>query len=206
MAVGLSVIDYGIGNIQSVLNACRHAGAEPLVAASGAALLDQAPDRIVLPGVGAVGEAIGNLRRRGLDTALGRKVLEEKTPFLGICVGMQLLGDICEEFGEHEGLGWIPGRVERLAAPGSGLRLPHVGWNTIDAAGEDELFDGLDGAHFYFQHSYAMRCDDAFVTARSDYGGRFVSAVRRGHIAGVQFHPEKSSGAGQKLLGAFLAP
>lgn len=201
----VSVVEYGIGNIQSVANACRRAGRTPLIARSGTELREQACDRIILPGVGAVGEAMRNIRERGLDHALNECVIDAGTPLLGICVGMQVLASVCEEFGEHRGLGWIEGRVRRMAPEGEGIRLPHVGWNDIAVSGEDSLLEDMDGEHFYFQHSYAMEVEETDVIARADYHGPFTCGVRRNHIAGVQFHPEKSSDAGRRLLAAFFA-
>ena len=155
--------------------------------------------------MGAVGHALEAVRDRGLEPALRESVIERGRAFLGICVGMQMLGELCEEFGTHRGLGWIPGRVRRLADAGAGLRLPHVGWNTIAPARDDPLLAALSDTHFYFLHSYALDCPDDYVLARADYGGAFACAARRENIAGVQFHPEKSSRAGAELLSAFLA-
>lgn len=200
----VSVVDYGIGNIQSVVNACRRVGVVPAVARTGDELAAQRPDRIILPGVGAIGEALRLLRQRELDTALGEHVLDRCVPFLGICVGLQMLVETCEEFGAHEGLGWIPGAVRRLAPEGSGVRLPHVGWNTVSAEPDDPLFRGIEDEHFYFVHTCAAERVDDYVIGWTDYAGPFVSAVRRDHIAGVQFHPEKSSAAGEALLKCFL--
>jgi len=201
----VSVVEYGIGNIQSVVNACRRLGANTEIARDGDELRAQVPERVILPGVGAVGEALANLRGRGLEGALTDIVREGRVPFLGICVGMHMLAERCEEFGMHQGMGWIPGTVTRLAPEGSGVRLPHVGWNTLDVSDtSDPLLGPLEGNDVYFVHSYAMRCPDEFVLARCDYHGRFVAAVRRGHIRAVQFHPEKSAGLGGKLLAAFL--
>ncbi|ALG75579.1 hypothetical protein VY88_28765 [Azospirillum thiophilum] len=201
----VAVIDYGIGNVQSVLNACRRLTATAERVTDGVALMAFAPDRIILPGVGAIGTALQRLRETGLDTALADRVLGGGTPFLGICVGMQMLADACEEFGSHQGLGWIPGRVVRLGAGNPTLRVPHVGWNTVRACHPDDpLFGPLDGRDFYFVHSYAMDCPADFVAATTKYGGPFVSAVRRGAILGVQFHPEKSTAAGADLLARFL--
>ena len=205
VGAAVSVIEYGIGNIQSVVNACRRAGGDPSVARSGAELREQQPNRIVLPGVGAVGEALAVLRNRGLDEALQDKVFGEGIPVLGICVGMQMMARVCEEFGEHQGLGWIEGRVRRLSPARSDVPLPHVGWNNIEVRGNDPLLRGLDGFHFYFQHSFAIDCAESAVIARADYHGSFICGVRDAHVAGVQFHPEKSSDAGTRLLGAFLA-
>lgn len=200
----VAVVEYGIGNIQSVANACRRAGSEVEIVGDGDSLLRCDPSHIVLPGVGAVGRALAALRERGLATALEDLVIAGGRPFLGICVGMQVLGEVCEEFGRFEGLGWIPGRVRRLAAEGSGLRVPHVGWNTIHATRPDPLLDALSDRHFYFLHSYALDCPDGNVLARAEYGDSFVCAVRRDNVAAVQFHPEKSSRTGADLLGAFF--
>lgn len=201
----VSVVEYGIGNIQSVVNACHRLGAATEIARDGDELRAQAPERVILPGVGAVGEALASLRSRGLEKTLTDIVRDGQVPFLGICVGMHMLAESCEEFGQHRGMGWIPGTVARMAPEGSGVRLPHVGWNTLEVADTtDPILGPLDGQDVYFVHSYAMRCPDEFVLARTDYHGKFVAAVRRGHIRAVQFHPEKSARLGGSLLGAFL--
>lgn len=200
-----SVIEYGIGNIQSVVNACKRLGADTAIAHDADELIHQNPDRIILPGVGAVGEALTNLRARGFEESLNQLVLERATPFLGICVGMQMLATQCEEFGSHRGLGWIPGTVSRLAPEGLGIRLPHVGWNSLEVTDKtDPVLGSLDGQDVYFVHSFVMRCPDEYVLARTDYHGPFVSAVRREHVLAVQFHPEKSSILGSRLLQGFL--
>ena len=122
----LSIVEYGVGNIGSVLHACKRAGITPNIAHDGAELGAQAPGRILLPGVGAIGEALKQLRARDFEPVLNRMVFDQKTPILGICVGMQILAEVCEEFGEHAGLGWLPGaRTGRIADKGAGLRLPH---------------------------------------------------------------------------------
>jgi imidazole glycerol-phosphate synthase subunit HisH len=198
------VIDYGIGNLGSVLNGCRRAGVEPTIVRDGKELDAADCDYIVLPGVGAIGQALRNLRERELDIALEERVRKDGIPFLAICVGMQFLAEKCEEFGEHDGLGWIPGRVTRLATADTGLKLPHVGWNDIRATTEDPLLADMDDRHFYFVHSYALHCPDEFVIARCDYGQEFVCAIRRDNIVAVQFHPEKSSANGVALLKAFF--
>lgn len=200
----ISIVEYGVGNIGSVLHACRRAGIEPLIAHDGAELASQDPERILLPGVGAIGEALKQLRTRNFEPVLNRLVIDRKTPLLGICVGMQILAERCEEFGEHEGLNWLPGaRTKRIAQKGAGVRVPHIGWNTIEPTDDTPLFSGMTDEHFYFVHSYAVQCSDDFVLARTDYGGPFVSAVQRNNIFGVQFHPEKSAAAGVKLLQNF---
>ena len=200
----VTVVSYGIGNVQSVVNALRRVGADVAIAEDGESLLSQQAPRIVLPGVGAVGEALALLRERGLEDALRQRVIDERVLFLGICVGMQVLLENCTEFGAHKGLGWIPGSVDRLAPDGDPLRLPHVGWNEIAVARPDPLLGDTDGRHFYFLHSYAVDCPDEYVVARADYGRPFVAALRKDNVAAVQFHPEKSSGMGESVLSAFV--
>jgi len=200
----IALVEYGIGNVGSVANALGRLGATPTIVGNGAQLLAFAPDCVVMPGVGAVGKALDLLRQRGLDTALNKIVRDGGTPFLGICVGMQVLAETCEEFGEHRGLGWIPGCVRRLAKECSALRLPHVGWNEISVRPGDSFLSGLDGEHFYFVHSFGMDCPAEFIAATAEYGSPFTAAVQRANIMGVQFHPEKSSSAGERVLRAFL--
>ncbi len=203
--VDVSIIEYGIGNVRSVFNAVERIGAVPHIASDGAMLTDQNPDRIILPGVGAIGQALENLRARSFQPALESLVHEKKIPLCGICVGMQMLGETCEEFGTYQGLGWIPGHVGRLDLKGERLFLPHMGWNTISVKNSNDPVVGLlDGQDVYFAHSYTLKCPDEFVLSTTDYGGEFVSAVRRDHIIGVQFHPEKSSTLGDALLHAFI--
>lgn len=162
-------------------------------------------DCIVLPGVGAVGQALKNLRIRGFQTALNKMVIENKMPFCGICVGMQILCETSDEFGFNEGFGWIPGHVEQLKSVDLGLKLPHVGWNTISMTNpNDPIFGRLNAKDFYFTHSFTLRCPDSFVLAKTEYGENFISAVRRDNIVGVQFHPEKSSHAGAAFLSQFV--
>lgn len=200
----VSVVACGIGNVQSVANAIARTGAQPLIATDGDEIKRQKADCIVLPGVGAIGDALNRLRSTGLDTALEDLVWEEGVPLLGICVGMQIMAETCTEFGMHKGMGWIPGEVKRVAPEGSDVRVPHVGWNTLEVKGEEPLLSGIAAEHYYFVHSFAMTCPEEFVTARTEYSAPFVSAVRRDHVAGVQFHPEKSSVAGERLLANFV--
>jgi imidazole glycerol-phosphate synthase subunit HisH len=198
------LVDYGIGNVASVFNSLRRLQCEAVVVADGERLKVADPAVIILPGVGAIGKAMANLTARGLVDTLNELVITKSRKFLGICVGMQIMTERGEEFGTHDCLGWIPGSTSRLAARGSGVQLPHVGWNTVEPTGEDGLFSGLSDQHFYFCHSYAVRCPDEFVIARTEYNRSFVAAVRKHNIHGVQFHPEKSSRAGQALLQNFL--
>ncbi|MBP1178520.1 imidazole glycerol phosphate synthase subunit HisH [Methylobacterium sp. PvR107] len=203
MVVG--VVSYGLGNVQSVVAALQRIGVQPEVLHSGDELIAAAPDRIIMPGVGAVGAALHQLKATGLKSALNHLVIEERRPFLGICVGMQVLACTCEEFGSHEGLGWIEGSVGRLESQDRRLRLPHIGWNNIVVRKKGSPVADLDGTDFYFLHSYALRCPAECVAATADYGGSFVAAVSQGHIHGVQFHPEKSDVAGGRLLKQFLS-
>lgn len=201
-----AIIEYGIGNIGSVVQACLRVGLETVVTSSGRALLEADAERIIMPGVGAIDAALPLLRERGIKAALDTLVVEQGRPFLGICVGMQVMARSCTEFDPLRGFGWIAGDVARLAEPGADLRLPHVGWNSIEATREDPLLAGLDGECFYFVHSCGFRSiDEADTIARSDYGGPFAAAVRHGNCWGVQFHPEKSSAAGERLLANFKA-
>jgi len=201
----VGIIEYGIGNVRSVANAVARIGATPNIVSDGTALAQLQPDCILLPGVGAIGQALENLRDRAFEPVLEDIVLERNTPFCGICVGMQMLGETCEEFGDYRGLGWIPGHVGRLELDDEKLTLPHMGWNTLSVTcSTDPVLGAFDGKDVYFAHSYTLRCPDEFVLSTTEYGGKIVSAVRRDHIVGVQFHPEKSSQLGDNLLRAFI--
>ena len=207
----LALIDYGSGNLRSAEKALRKAA----VAASASidVVVTDDPDviaradRVVLPGVGAFAACREALQARvGVIDAMTQAVQRRGAPFLGICVGMQLLATRGLEFGECPGLGWIEGEVRRLVPAAARCKIPHMGWNSLDGALPKTLFGGLTaGTHMYFTHSFAMYPrDDADVAAWSDHGGAFTAAVQRGNIAGVQFHPEKSQGTGARLLSNFL--
>jgi glutamine amidotransferase len=206
MSSTVALIDYGSGNLRSAEKALVHAGAAVTVTSDPAVVAKA--DRIVLPGVGAFGDCMAGLSAiPGMVDALRQAVLERAKPFLGICVGMQLLASVGREFGDHAGLGWIEGEVTRLAPTGPSLKIPHMGWNALTFVRPHPLFAGIaEGADVYFVHSYAMRpADPAAVLATADYGGSFVAAAGRDNILGVQFHPEKSQAVGLALLGNFLA-
>ena len=194
------MIDVGAGNLHSVANALRAAGAGDIVITADAATV-AAADRIVLPGVGAFAACAAALRAiPGLIDALERRVREQGAPFLGICVGMQLLAETGEEFGEHPGLGWFAGRVTRLTPADPAARVPHMGWNQVDpVAGHPLIVPG----EAYFLHSYAYAGDG--VVATTDHGGPVTAAIGHDNILGVQFHPEKSQGYGIALMERFLA-
>lgn len=200
MAVAL--IDYGAGNLRSAENALRAAGAASVTVTADPEAVRRA-ERIVLPGVGAFGQCIGAVRAiPGLEEALGEAVIARGRPFLGICVGMQLLATTGHEFGTHAGLGWIPGQVRRLEPANPGLRVPHMGWNEVAVRRAGLVEQGWA----YFVHSYAFLADDgADVLATTDHGGPVTAAVGRGPILGVQFHPEKSQSWGLAFLARFLA-
>jgi glutamine amidotransferase len=209
--IRLAIIDYGSGNVRSVRRALDRAARDRQI--SIAIDLVSTPeaiascDRIVLPGVGHFADCAGALRRQdGLIEALEEKVLRKGAPFLGVCVGMQLLADAGLEGERTPGLGWIGGEVARLEPAPPSLPLPHIGWNTLETACPHPVLAGLGpDPHVYFVHSYAMRdvADDR-ILARSDYGGPFTAAVGSGSILGVQFHPEKSQATGLRVLSSFL--
>ena len=208
MSAGVALIDYGSGNLRSAEKALQAAAAgldhPPAVTTTDDPDLIRAADRIVLPGVGAFRACMEALDARpGLRDAMTDAVRGRGAPFLGVCVGMQLLATSGREFGSTPGLGWIKGEVRRLETDDPHAKVPHMGWNTLQAAAPHPLIE--PGRDLYFTHSFAFfPADDAAVTARVDHGGRFPAAVARGNVAGVQFHPEKSQGAGLELIGRFL--
>jgi glutamine amidotransferase len=180
-------------------------GGEPVVTSSPDDL--RAAERIVLPGVGAFGEAMANLRSTGLVDVLAEEVLERRKPFLGVCLGMQLLASESREHGRHEGLGWIDGAVLPLAVTSPSLRVPHTGWNDVETDGADgtPLEAVRAGEAFYFNHSFHLvPADDAVVAARARHGGEVVAAIARDNVVATQFHPEKSQRAGLGVLADFV--
>ena len=200
----IAIVDYGLGNLFSVKKAFEAIAADAEITSDLDAI--RAADRIVLPGVGAFGDGMTFLKQRGLDTALADAVVHQQRPFLGICLGMQLLSLWGEEGGGMKGLGWIKGSTRRLEVPEKGFRLPHVGWNDATPEHQATLFRGVRRTTFYFVHSYHLVPDDGeVVAARTDYGGTFVSAIESGNIFGVQFHPEKSQREGLQILKNFVA-
>ena len=200
MSPHIAVIDYKMGNLRSVQKSFEHAGVEDVVVTDDPALV-AAADGIVLPGVGAFRDAARNVRESGVEEVLRRRIAAG-TPFLGICLGMQLLADIGFEDGEWTGLGLVPGTCERL--PG-GVKIPHIGWNTVEYPRDSPLFAGIpESTAFYFVHSYRLvPRDAAAIVGSTEYGVRFASAVQSGNVYAVQFHPEKSSTMGLKLLENF---
>jgi glutamine amidotransferase len=207
----LAIIDYGSGNVRSVQRALE-AAANHFEIPLTVALTDdpdriRQADRIVLPGVGHFADcAAGLAKRQGVTPAMIEAVFRRGVPFLGVCVGMQLMADVGREDVETRGLGWIPGAVERIAPGDPALPVPHMGWNVLTDVRDHPVLAGLGPEpHVYFVHSYAMKPEFRdHVAARCDYGGKFVAAVARDNLFGTQFHPEKSQQAGQTLLANFL--
>ena len=198
----LAIVDYGVGNLYSLASSLGVLGVEYEVAAEPARLREAS--HIILPGVGAFADAAEKLRQSGMWTAVLEEARRGK-PLLGICLGMQMLFDKSYEYGEHAGLGLIPGEVCPLIddiAPG--LKVPHIGWNRLDVRRDDPLFRYFEnGRHVYYVHSFYARHCEADTLATSDYSIPVTGAVRRGSVYGVQFHPEKSGDAGLGLLRAF---
>jgi imidazole glycerol-phosphate synthase subunit HisH len=204
----LVIVDYGVGNLRNVYKAVEAAGGQARVVNRPEALREAAA--VILPGVGAFGDAAANLRAAGFEEPLREAVAQGK-PLLGICVGMQLLFDESEEMGRHPGLGLIAGRVLRFAGDMNGedgkpLKVPAIGWNQLQHDGSDPLLRGIDdGAYTYFVHSYYCRPEDGqFTLASTDYGIRYCSIVRRENLWGIQCHPEKSQQVGLNILRNFV--
>lgn len=203
----IAVVDYGAGNLRSVAKALERSNLAPRVMGDPAAV--RSADGVVLPGVGAFADAIANLRAKGLDDAV-RESIEAGHPYLGLCLGLQVLFEQSDEHEVTRGLGLLPGRVERFAdraADGSTLRVPHIGWNQVRYRGSHPMLDRMPAEDcYYFVHSYrAVTARPADAVGVADYGGDFAAAVATEKLFAVQFHPEKSQGAGRTLLDAYGA-
>lgn len=200
----ITIIDYGIGNLGSIKNMLKKAGVESRISSELPEIASA--EKLILPGVGAFDYGMGRLREAVYFETLNRRVLEDKVPVLGICLGTQLLTEGSEE-GELAGLGWIKGKTIKFRQEkmDNSLKIPHMGWNEIKAAKESKLFtDMYEEPRFYFVHTYHMTCEaDEDVLVTSQYGYEFVSGVESQNIVGVQFHPEKSHKYGLKLLDNF---
>jgi len=207
----VALIDYGSGNLRSAEKALARVAAErrtgqDIVVTADAGVVAKA-GRIVLPGVGAFADCMNGLSALpGMVAALNEAVIGRGVPFLGICVGMQLMASVGREFGDHAGLGWIKGEVVKMTPADPALKIPQIGWNELKFMRPHPVFAGLpDGAHAYFVHSYELRTErESDVLARTDYGGPVTAAVGRDNLVGVQFHPEKSQAVGLAMLGNFL--
>lgn len=202
----IAIIDYGMGNLRSVQKAFERVGSEAIVTSDPHQLLQA--ERVVLPGVGAFRDCMCNLEQGGFVEPI-LQVIAEGRPFLGICLGLQLLFSESEEFGLHQGLGVIPGRVVRfpdgMRTAGEKLPVPHMGWNQINLKAPSPLFNGIaDQSNVYFVHSYYVQPDDpAVVAASCSYGLEFCAAIRKGNLVATQFHPEKSQAIGLQMLKNF---
>jgi imidazole glycerol-phosphate synthase subunit HisH len=194
------LLDYGVGNIGNLYNCFERLGLEVDITSDPAMVLSAGI--LVLPGVGAFGDAMESLDRNGLIEPLRQRAREGK-PLIGICLGMQVMFDDSYEYGVHKGLGILKGSIKKFDEK---LRVPHMGWNEVIKAKDSEILDGIDDGDFvYFVHSYKLEeYDESDVLIYSDYGGRFPAAVQRGVIAGLQFHPEKSGPVGQKILKNYI--
>ncbi len=199
----IAIVDYGMCNLDSVARAVEKFGGTPLVTDQKKEIENAAG--IILPGVGSFADAMQELHRRSLSALLQNKA-KEGIPFLGICLGMQLMASTGYEGGETAGLNIIPGKVIRFIADDSQTRIPHVGWNEVAQITASPIFTNLtDNTDFYFVHSYHFQCADEFVLARTPYCGNFISVIGSGSAFGVQFHPEKSLKNGAKIITNFLA-
>jgi glutamine amidotransferase len=201
----IGILDYGMANLRSVQKALERTGHAAHIISQGEQI--DACDRLILPGVGAIADAILALRRGGLDEAI-RRHIDRGRPFLGICLGLQMLVDVGYEDGEHRALGIIPGRCIRFDVDRTlGLKVPHMGWNTLEMRGQCPLYRGLpSGSSVYFVHSYHVVPEDpAVIATTTDYGRPFVSSIWRGNVMATQFHPEKSQKVGLQILANFAA-
>ncbi len=195
----IAIIDYGAGNLQSVKNAFKHIGTEAVITGEKSEIA--AADAVVLPGVGAFGDCMASLEKAGLTDTV-KAAANSGKPFLGICLGLQLLFEESEESPGVKGLGIFKGKIVKI--PDTGLKIPHMGWNSIETVKKSKILDG--SPYVYFVHSYYLQTDDKeLVSAYTEYGARLAVAVERDNVFAVQFHPEKSGGAGMEILKKFAA-
>jgi glutamine amidotransferase len=200
----IAIVNYGMGNLRSVMNAFEFLGKPAYIANQPDDIQDA--DKIILPGVGAFGDAMKNLRSAGWVDALNEQVMHRGKSFLGLCLGMQLLATTSTEHGLHHGLNWIAGTVSRITPKDSSLRVPHIGWNEVRFIKNEGLFGNLGkSVDFYFVHSFVFHPDDpAVISGLCDYGGEFVACIGFNNIFATQFHPEKSQKSGLTVLRNFI--
>jgi len=200
----IAIIDYSAGNLQSIYNAFEALGEDVIITKDPSKLKDA--KAIVLPGVGAFRDGINNLRDMGFVEALNEEIMQKKKPYLGVCLGLQFLAEKSLEHGEYEGLGWIKGAVKKIEPNDRKFKIPHMGWNDIKITKDSALFNGLvDEPVFYFVHSYYLDVDENEVVSSTCWHGQDITAsVQKDNIFAVQFHPEKSQGAGLKVLKNFI--
>ncbi len=198
----ITIVDYGVGNLESILTAFRRLDySNTKISSDHEEILNS--EALILPGVGAFGFCAQNLTDRGLRPILNKAVLDDRKPILGICVGMQLFGTSSEESQDAEGLNWIPGIVRKIDTK-SKLSVPHVGWNQLAYLKQEGILkNSISGDNFYFDHSFFLDCDTSFITSVVDYGGNLTASVMKNNIHGVQFHPEKSQENGLRIFNLF---
>jgi len=200
----IAIIDYGMCNLDSVARAVEKSGALPIIT-DESQIIENA-EAIILPGVGAFSEAMKELEARSLVSVLCKQVLKQQIPFLGICLGMQLMAEKGYEGGETVGLGLIPGEVIHFECENKDIRIPHIGWNEVDQSKQSLLFNEIpDHSDFYFVHSYHFSCSEKYVIGRTQYCDGFISSIQHHNCFGVQFHPEKSQKVGLQLLKNFCS-
>ena len=203
--VPVLIVDYGMGNLRSVANAVEVIGWEALISSNPEDL--RRADKVILPGVGAFGDGMRNLKAMGWINVLDEEIRRKAKPFLGLCLGMQLLATTGTEHGTHQGLNWIPGVVERIQCDGPKIRVPHIGWNDVRFVKGEGLYSGMgDSKTFYFVHSYVFRPESfSVVSGVCSYGVEFAASLELDNIFATQFHPEKSQKAGLAVLKNFLS-
>ncbi len=198
----VGIIDYGVGNLFSLKSSLAYIGVDAEIVCDEKSIAKC--DRIILPGVGAFGDAAAALRNTGLDKTV-IEIANNGTPLMGICLGMQLLFEKGLEFGEHNGLGLIPGKVVSIKPLVNGNKIPHIGWNgLVMTDNKCDIYKYTDNGEFvYFVHSFHAECDEKYITARTEYGSLLTASVQKGNVMGAQYHPEKSGDAGLMILKSF---